>query len=271
MPAVPPIFHKVREEREGNGTPTAHRVSRLRSSTQPNSFSCHRLRCAVSSFFHPTGYPKYLAASWMTTQNATSTGLLAAFIGPSSVAVTLEDPTYGNNTVSIDCDTGYPLVPNDVVEYTMTAEHPFGFSIRIPGWVTGATLRDSTGRANVSVANGTIYTYQYTTPGQKVVVYLSLPPLLRTVRRFNNAISIYYGPLLMALDFSYNVTVLQHFAFNSTDLQYLPIDAWNYAILIDDANPAAHLNITTSPTPPTTYPWGPTAAHCANGRLGTAD
>ena len=191
----------------------------------------------------------------MLTQNATSTGILAAFLGPSNVAVTVEDPTYGNNTISITSVTDYPLVPNATVRYVVKAERPFGFAIRIPGWAVDASLVDGAGK-QFDVMNGTIYTYEYSS-GSAVTLTLSLPYSLRAVRRFNNAISIYYGPLLLALDFSYNTTVLQQYAFNSTDLQYLPIDKWNYAILIDDSNPAAYLNVTAGEGVPSMYPWDP--------------
>ena len=204
---------------------------------------------------HTTGYPKYVTANWMLTQNATSTGILAAFLGPSNVAVTVEDPTYGNNTITISSVTDYPLMPDSTVKYVVKADHPFGFSMRIPGWAVGASLVGGDG-SQIVVANGTIYTYQYSS-GSEETLMLSLPYSLRTVRRFNNAISIYYGPLLLALDFSYNTTVLQRYAFNSTDLQYLPIDKWNYGILIDDANPAASLNVTAGEGVPPMYPWDP--------------
>ena len=201
------------------------------------------------------GWPRYATAYWMLTQNATSTGILAALLGPSEVAVTVEDPTYGNNTISINSITDYPLMPNASILYVVRAEHPFGFSIRIPGWAVGASV--TTGADHVDVANGTIYTYQYTNIGEKVGVSLLLPYSLRTVRRFNNAISIYYGPLLLALDFSYNTTVLARYAFNSTDLQYLPIEKWNYGILIDDSNPAAYLNVTAGKQGSSHFPWDP--------------
>ena len=202
----------------------------------------------------PAGYPKYIASSWMLTQNATSTGVLAAFLGPSDLAVTVEDPTHGNNTIRIRSMTDYPLVANATVYYVVQADHPFGFSMRVPGWAVGATLVDGDGNS-VALPNGTIQTYEYNGGGSEVKLTLSLPYSLRTVRRFNNAVSIYYGPLLLALDFSYNTTVLARYAFNSTDLQYLPIDAWNYAILLDDANPSLYLNVTAGEPVQPVYPW----------------
>ena len=219
--------------------------------------STHSLDSLWFHFVHccPAGWPRYATASWMLTQNETSTGILAALLGPSDLAVTVEDPTYGNNTITIHSVTDYPLLPNATIQYIVKAEHPFGFAIRIPGWAVGALLVDEQGN-HIDVANGTIYTYEYTS-GNAVVLYLSLPYTLRTVRRFNNAVSVYYGPLLLALDFSYNTTVLQRYAFNSTDLQYLPLDKWNYAILIDDNNPAAHLNVTAADGVPPLYPWDP--------------
>ena len=201
------------------------------------------------------GWPRYATAHWLLTQNATSTGILAAFLGPSNVAVTVEDPTYGNNTIHIDSITDYPLLPNATIQYVVKAQHPFGFSIRVPGWAVGALLVDEDGN-HVELVNGTLYTYEYTA-SNAVVLYLSLPYNLRIERRYNNAVSVYYGPLLLALDFSYNTTVLQRYAFESVDLQYLPIEQWNYAILLDDSNPAASLNVTAGDGVSAVYPWDP--------------
>ena len=193
----------------------------------------------------------------MLTQNATSTGILAALLGPSDLAVSVEDPTHGSNSISIRSITDYPLLPNATIHYVVKADHAFGFSVRIPAWAVGATLTDSAGNS-VAVANGSIHTYEYRESGAEVKLSLRLPYSLRVVRRFNNAASIYYGPLLLALDFSYNVTVLQRYAFDSADLQYLPVDAWNYAILLaDDANPHASLNVTQGGAVPKDYPFDP--------------
>ena len=207
--------------------------------------------CCTANF--PQGYPKYLTASWLLVQNDKSTGLLAAFLGPSNVAVVVEDPTYGNNSIRVEQITMYPLKADADVQFVITADHPFPLSIRIPGWAAGATLANENGNSTV-VANGTIHVYEYSAK-TSVTITLHLPYTFRTVRRFNDAVSVYYGPLLMALDFSFNTTVLHRYAFNSTDMEYLPIDAWNYALLLDDSNPARSFNVSTADIP--AMPWDP--------------
>ncbi len=71
-------------------------------------------------------------------------------------------------------------------------------------------------------------------------------------RRYNNATSIYYGPILFALDIPAKWTQLEYllnlrkrvyynflstnryYAFNSSDWQALPLGPWAYAINISD-------------------------------------
>jgi len=184
---------------------------------------------------HPQGFPKFLTSAYMMTVSSTgSLGIIAALLGPSSLAVVLNDPVYKNNQVSIQQVTDYPFAINPTIAFTIQADHPFTFSFRVPSWAVGATLTDGNGRVT-PVPNGTIYDYQYTGPASTTITLL-LPTSFRIVRRYNNAVSVYYGGLLMALDISYNVTVLQRYAYNSQDLQYLPIDNWNYALQLNESD-----------------------------------
>ena len=207
--------------------------------------------CCTANF--PQGWPKYVTASWMLTQTDATTGVLAAFLGPSELRVTLEDPTHGNNSVHIQQVTDYPLKADADVQFLIRASHPFPLSIRIPGWAKGATLVDASGKAT-NVTAGTVHVYQYTA-SDTATITLRLPYPFRTARRYNNAISVYYGPLLLALDFGFNTTVLKRYAYDSVDLQYLPIDKWNFALLIDEANPAGSFNVSTAAVP--AMPWDP--------------
>ena len=201
--------------------------------------------CCTANF--PQGWPKYLTSSWMLTQTDSTTGVLAAFLGPSDLDLTLEDPTYGDNEIHVQQVTDYPLQASPDVLFRIEAAHPFPLSIRVPGWAVGATLVDESGVSHAA-ANGSIYVYQYSGPGS-VNVTLRLPYSFRAVRRFNDAISVYYGPLLMALDFSFNTTVLQRYAFDSADYQYLPTSQWQYGILLDDSAPANSFNVSTAAIP----------------------
>jgi len=66
-------------------------------------------------------------------------------------------------------------------------------------------------------------------------------------RRYNNAVSVYYGPILLALDIPANWTQLAHYSFNSSDWQALPIGPWAFALNISDSDPASYLKLTQRP------------------------
>jgi hypothetical protein len=201
----------------------------------------------------PQGWPKYLTSSWLLTQTAKTTGILAAYLGPSNLKVVVEDPRYKNNSIWIEQVTDYPLKANADVQFIIKADHPFPFSIRIPGWAVNASLVDQDGNT-IPVQAGSIYVYEYTLK-TAVAITLRLPYSWRAVRRYNNAASVYYGPLLMALDFGFNTTVLKKYAYDSVDLQYLPIDKWNYALLLNDKDVAGSFNVTEADVPK--MPWDP--------------
>lgn len=190
------------------------------------------------------------------TQTDKSTGVLAALLGPSVVSIVVEDPTYGANAIVVHSETDYPLVADPTIDYVIRADHPFPLSIRIPGWAVGASITTTDGK-QIPVQNGTIYVYDYTPASNAAYtkITLHLVSTWRSQRRFNDAISVYYGPLLMALDFSYNVTVLKKYAFESADYQYLPISQWNYGIQIDESDLASSFNVTANKIG--TFPFDP--------------
>ena len=189
---------------------------------------------------HPQGFPKFITASYMLTQRpGQPLGLVAAILGPSSVSVTLN----GTNRVRVLQETEYPFAINPTIRFVLRADAPFPFSMRVPSWAVGATLTDASGQS-VKVANGSIHEYLYTpsSSNASTTVSLRLPTSFRVERRYNNAVSVYYGGLLMALDMDFNVTVLRQYAFHSQDLQMLPTTPWAYALQLDEAERAGQLH-----------------------------
>lgn len=203
--------------------------------------------CAVN---HPQGYPKFVTHSWATT----ATGLAHMLLGPSTVTTSLL-----GYKVTIVSNTNYPF--DHTLEYTITADEAFDLSLRVPGWSDLSTSSiivngtksdlnpDSTTRMHTIHLQGGITTIIYT-----------LGADIRTVYRQNNAVAVYVGSLLYALDVgSANISTLPH-AYGDphgsgiTNLPYPELrdyylyntSAWNIAI---DINTLAHhpLNSTTTP------------------------
>ena len=201
---------------------------------------------------HPQGLPKFLTAQYMLTQESgLPHGILAALLGPSSVHLQLTP----DNLVTIEQDTLYPFAINPTIRFHIRGQKSFPFSMRVPGWAIGATLTD--GAKVVPVANGSVYTYPYTpaSGGANTTIELRLPTSFRVVYRFNNAVSVYYGPLLMALNISSNASVLRQYAYKSQDLAFMPTSSWNLALQLNLTDLQSSFEIKQAPIP--RFPFDP--------------
>jgi len=140
--------------------------------------------------------------------------------------------------VVIDLTTQYPF--GETLTFSIKTGIAFPFYLRIPAWAKSATVKINNGQST-SVPEGEFYMVKV--PQGQTTVLLTLPMEFYVTRRYNNAISIYYGPILFAMDIPANWTELAHYAFNSSDWQALPEGPWAYAINISDTNPASYLKM----------------------------
>lgn len=148
--------------------------------------------CTVN---HPQAYPKYLANSFMLTEDG---GVVHVFLGPGNLTTTL-----GGGTVSIAAETKYPF--NLSLAYTITTDKAFDFYVRIPGWAdisnSDVTRGLSTvgGGRKVAIRPSEQGLQRLSVPagGERLVLDLATVPRVETLA--NNTAAIYYGPLLYSL------------------------------------------------------------------------
>lgn len=131
-------------------------------------------------------------------------------------------------SVELNIVTDYPF--DDTVTITGNCVTGITLSLRIPSWAQAPTVQVNQTAPKPAVA-GTLY--NLTCVGSTVVV-LKLPMRTSVERRFNNAASIFRGPLLYGLDIVENFTALREYAFQSKDYQVTPASPWNYAVKIQD-------------------------------------
>ena len=148
--------------------------------------------CTVN---HGQGYPKFISNSWVAVGKS---GLGHALLSPSSV-----NTTVNGGAVSIKCDTSYPF--DNTLSYTIDAKSSFDLYLRLPAWATGFTITavgssssssssdakaggDDSGMQKVPVRSG------HTT------VTFKINAGIRTEERPANAVAVYYGNMLYALD-----------------------------------------------------------------------
>ncbi|KAI0855356.1 hypothetical protein F4860DRAFT_496703 [Xylaria cubensis] len=184
--------------------------------------------CTVN---HPQGYPKFLANSFVDTEDG---GIAHVFLSPGSVSTNL-----GNNEVTISVDTNYPFGMD--LSYSISADDDFKFYVRIPGWAnSSSTARGGDSDGDVFLTNTGLH--QFHVPKGQSTVSVSLQTEPRIVDRANNTAAVYYGPLLYSLALESNETTRDPVAYNmgyidpaSTTAQthdhvVETTDLWNIAI-----------------------------------------
>ncbi|KAI0873015.1 duf1680 domain-containing protein [Hypoxylon argillaceum] len=151
--------------------------------------------CAVN---HPQGYPKFLANSFVGTEDG---GIAHVFLSPGTVSTTLGS----SNKVTISTDTNYPFSMD--LSYSISADDAFTFYVRIPTWAnSSSTATGPSGDASAKISPTAAGLQRFAVPkGQSTLsVHLQTEP--RVVDRANNTAAVYYGPLLYSLALDFNET-----------------------------------------------------------------
>ncbi|CAK7229689.1 hypothetical protein SCUCBS95973_007310 [Sporothrix curviconia] len=206
--------------------------------------------CTVN---HPQGYPKFVASSYVQDGDD---GIAHVLLSPTSLTTTV-----GGKAVSITCNTHYPF--SEVLEYTIVAKTAFSFSVRVPGWVSGAataqvTTTSAKGRKTVSTVamtpDATTGLHAFAVAAGTTTITVTLPMANEVVTREATSsetgvtapsVGIYHGPLVYALSVEFEETT--HLPLNfSTDNEtplaafdivpesrdhfLLPTSNWSYAV-----------------------------------------
>lgn len=156
---------------------------------------------------HPQGYPKFLANSFVGTEDG---GLAHVFLSPGTVSTNLAD----NNAVTITSDTTYPFGMD--LSYSISAEKPFAFYVRIPTWANPSSTTtgpsNDSPAANISPTDTGMQKFDIPKGDSKVTVSLKTEP--RVVERANNTAAVYYGQLLYSLALDFNETTRDPITFD---------------------------------------------------------
>ncbi|KAH8119841.1 hypothetical protein DFH11DRAFT_1556842, partial [Phellopilus nigrolimitatus] len=176
--------------------------------------------CTVN---HGQGFPKFITNSFVTTVDKSS--LVQVYLGPLTAKMVLA----GGNAVSASVDTLYPF--SDTLTTTVSADKAFTYYVRIPSWVSGATLALN-GGSEENVQTDATGLYAINLPAGNSTFTLSLPAEITIESRPNNSVAVHRGPLNYAFDISRNQTVLKQNADEprAIDVQFEATEAWQYAI-----------------------------------------
>ncbi|KAI1200921.1 duf1680 domain-containing protein [Nemania serpens] len=158
--------------------------------------------CAVN---HPQGYPKFLANSFVGTEDG---GIAHVFLSPGSVSTAL-----GDNKVTILADTNYPFSMD--LSYSISADDGFPFYVRIPTWANSSSTASGpsdSSSAPLSPTETGLQRFDVPKGQSRLSVRLQTSP--RVVERANNTAAVYYGPLLYSLALNFNETTRDPVAYD---------------------------------------------------------
>ncbi|ORY68337.1 duf1680 domain-containing protein [Pseudomassariella vexata] len=185
--------------------------------------------CTVN---HPQAYPKYLANSFVTTEDG---GIAHVLLGPASLSATLG----GDNAVLISTDTKYPFDLS--LTYTITATSAFDFYVRTPTWANTNTSTitgpgKSPQQAITLASNGLQKVSIPANEETKFIINLDTQPRVELLP--NNAAAIYHGALLYSFAIEFNTT------------EHAPLRYYDEALLdssTTDGHTHDHAIVPTSP------------------------
>jgi hypothetical protein len=144
----------------------------------------------------------------------------------------------------VDVETEYPF--DSTIEVAVRAEQPvrFPLRLRVPGWAAGARLRLPDGEER-TVEPGTFALVDREWRAETRLA-LDLPMAIRAERRFNDAVSLSRGPLLLALRIGEAWRQIGG-ELPAADWEVLPTTEWAYALDLDPADPASGLSVEHRP------------------------
>jgi hypothetical protein len=178
--------------------------------------------CTVN---HPQGYPKFISNSFVRNGD---NGIAHALLSPGFVEATTNTGTQ----VSITSSTNYPF--SYTFEYTVSANAPFTFSVRVPLWATSGSVAVNGGSASPVSPNADTGLHDISLQQGSSTIEYTLSTDVRAEPRANETVSIYHGTLLYSIPINASVTTSSsNYAGAPSDaVQYEwdPTSPWNYAI-----------------------------------------
>ena len=193
--------------------------------------------CCTANFHQ--GWPKFANSLFMLSgmQNSDAhDGLVAAVYAPCQVRTLLR-----GTAVHLVEETDYPFRGTVKITVNPASSLSFPLQLRIPGWAAGATIRIN-GQAAPAPAAGTFARIERTwRAGDRVEIAFPMAP--RISRWFHDSIAIERGPLVFSYGIGESWVKLRDRGMTA-DWQVFPSTQWNYALNVDENEPAKSIAVT---------------------------
>ncbi len=205
------------------------------------------------------GWPKFVQNSWAATADG---GLALLAYGP-----TVVNAMASGQQVQITENTTYPFEQQVKLSVSVSNSVAFPLVMRIPSWCSNASVTVN-GEAQPGVTAGSFFRIGRTwANGDSVVVNLPMP--IQTLAGPSRSVAVMRGPLVFSLRIAEQWSVLtpDPLGMGFDEFQISPISAWNYALQLNTANPAASFIFTNFATPVNPFdPAEPSVALVAQAR-----
>ena len=203
--------------------------------------SCQGMICALTqtqpccTVNHPQAYPKFLANSFVRTEDD---GIAHVFLIPSSVSTTAN-----GHPVHITASTNYPF--SFEVQYEISTSLSFNFYVRVPNWANDESTiigPGTLGKRKLSPSESGLHKISVPA-GESISFSVNFDTQPRVVELTNNTVAVYYGALLYSLAIEseknagpprryYDETILANdtVVAETHDYAIVPTSTWNVAI-----------------------------------------
>lgn len=182
------------------------------------------------------GWPKLVSSLWMATPDG---GLAAVVYAPCTVQTRLNDVP-----VHLTVTTEYPYREQVLIDVNPQRAARFPLQFRIPAWAAGATLRVN-GKSAPAPQAGSFATITRTwRKGDRVELHLPMQP--RTSRWYQDSVAIERGPVVYSLALGTSWEKVKDRG-PASDWSANSTTPWNYAVAVDEQNPAASVQVIERP------------------------
>ncbi|QEH34204.1 Non-reducing end beta-L-arabinofuranosidase [Aquisphaera giovannonii] len=208
----------------------------------------HDHRCCQHNVGH--GWPYFAENLVMATLD---NGLAVVFPAASATKAKVGD----GSEVTLAVDSHYPFAGELAITVDAAGPVAFPLYVRIPGWARGASLRINGTPQKVEPSPGQSIRIDRTwNAGDRVAVTLPMDVRVRTWEANHGAVSVDRGPLTFSLAIGQKVE-----RDGGTDrwpaFKIIPTTPWNYALVLNPAQPASSFRVQPRDWPAADMPWTP--------------
>lgn len=182
------------------------------------------------------GWPKLVSSLWMVTPEG---GLAAVVYAPCTVQTELNGVP-----VKLAVTTEYPYREQVLVDVHPQRAARFPLQFRIPAWAAGATICVNGKAAPAAQAGGFATITRTWRKGDRVELHFPMQP--RVSRWYHDSVAIERGPVVYSLALGTRWEKVEDRG-PASDWSANPTTPWNYAVAVDEQNPAASIQVVERP------------------------